>query len=255
MNPGQRNYEAVGGGAQLDSTRWEPQMKESNGFQMTNDGIREGYYAKVIDMPGSPQYDNKPYNLYLIHTLNPQDGSLGVVYGVIGDKILDERMATLQIGSFIFIKYCGKKHKKGTPPGTPFYKNNSYHTWEVGVDRNAIPYAQMVQKYGLPIKNDQPAQNNQGQTNQPMQNHQQGQSQNNGAGQNFQQGNMNQQGNNFQQGNNQQQGQSQNNGAGQNFQQGNMNQQGNNFQQGNNQQQNFTGNQGTNPFGKSDLPF
>lgn len=115
---------------------------------MGTDNVREGYYIEKKEMPGNPQYGNgQGYNIHVIHAVNP-DGSLGLKWGVIGDTVLEDRMIKLSLGSYIRLEYKGRGLKKGVAQGTPFYKTNSYHVWDLGVDDNAIPYSEALKSSG-----------------------------------------------------------------------------------------------------------
>lgn len=137
----ERKFETVGGSG--ESVAWNPQLTEKNNFVLGTDNIREGYYIQVKEMPGNPQYGDKPYQIHIIHEVKP-DGSFGQKWGVIGDKVLNDRMAQLTVGNFIRLEYSGKLRLKATPPTQNLSKTNSYHNWVVQVDNGAIPYNQAV---------------------------------------------------------------------------------------------------------------
>ncbi len=139
-----RNFEKVGG--KIDSTPWKPMAVETNNFHYNpNDdanNIMEGYYIERADIPGK---DNKTFAVHKVHEVMP-DGSMGTVWGVSGGMVLDERMENIPLGSFVQIKYAGRKHKKGIPVTNAFSQTNSFHMWETAIDKNAIPYSQLTGK-------------------------------------------------------------------------------------------------------------
>ena len=139
-----RNFEKVGG--KTDSTPWKPMAVETNGFHYDPkddaNNIMEGYYIERADIPGK---DNKTFAVHKIHEVLP-DGSMGQVWGVSGGMVLDERMENIPLGSFVQVKYAGRKHKKGIPVTNAFSQTNSFHMWETAIDKNAIPYSQLTGK-------------------------------------------------------------------------------------------------------------
>lgn len=156
-----RNFEKVGG--KTDSTPWKPMAVETNGFHFDpkddENNIMEGYYIERADIPGK---DNKTFTVHKVHEVL-KDGSLGTVWGVSGGMVLDERMENIEIGSFVQIKYAGRKHKKGIPVTNAFSQTNSFHMWETAIDRNAIPYKQLTGKtLAQPVNNAAPQNNTSG---------------------------------------------------------------------------------------------
>lgn len=139
-----RTFTPVGG--KTDSTPWAPMAVEKNSFHFDPkddaNNIMEGYYIERADIPGK---DNKTFAVHKIHEVMP-DGSLGTIWGVSGGMVLDERMENITLGSFVQIKYAGRKHKKGIPVTNAFSQTNSFHLWETAIDSNAIPYQQISGK-------------------------------------------------------------------------------------------------------------
>jgi len=135
-------FQKIGG--RTESTPWKPMAVEQNGFHFDpkddENNIMEGYYIERADLTGK---DGKSFTVHKVHEVL-KDGSLGQVWGVSGGMVLDERMESAPVGSFIQIKYAGRKHKKGIPVTNAFSQTNSFHMWEVGIDKNAIPYNQVA---------------------------------------------------------------------------------------------------------------
>jgi hypothetical protein len=146
-----RKFETVSGGS--NGQRWEPQMKEKNFMKMGTDNIKEGYLLSSKELPGKEA--NKPFIIFSIQTINA-DGKFGPVVEVAGDAVLTEKFSKLSFGAYIRVEYKGRLHKKeiknmpGYTPDVAFTQTNSYHNWEVGVDPNAIPYAEEAKKQGAP---------------------------------------------------------------------------------------------------------
>lgn len=135
----ERQFEKLGGS--LESKPWEVKATSNNGFAFDPKNKEfntlEGYFVEEVDMPA--KNGGKPYKIYKIHEVLP-DGSMGDVFGIINDKVLDDRMEAAAVGSYIRIEYLGRTRLKSTPPTAPISQTNSYHNWEVSIDRNAIPY-------------------------------------------------------------------------------------------------------------------
>lgn len=150
-----RQFDSVGSSG--ESTKWNPQLTEKNNFVMSAENVREGYYAECKEMPGEAKYENKPYKIHVIHEVK-EDGTFGEKWGVIGDKILNDRMDQIKVGNFIRLEYNGKTRLKATPASQNISKTNSFHNWTLGVDHSAIPYNQalnaaVVEGGGEEIKN------------------------------------------------------------------------------------------------------
>lgn len=152
-----RNYETVGGSTQ--STPWDPRATEKNGFHFKagddKNNVMEGYYVEKADIMGK---ENKTFAVHKIHEVL-SDGTMGTIWGTSGGMVLDERMDNVPIGSFIRLEYTGRKHKKGIPPTNAMSQTNSFHTWDVKIDRNAVPYNQLTGKT-LTVKKDAAPANN-----------------------------------------------------------------------------------------------
>ena len=135
-------FQKIGG--RTESTPWKPMAVEQNGFHFDpkdeENNTMEGYYIERADLPGK---DGKSFTVHKVHEVL-KDGSLGQIWGVSGGMVLDERMESAPVGSFIQIKYAGRKHKKGIPVTNAFSQTNSFHMWEVGIDKNAVPYNQVA---------------------------------------------------------------------------------------------------------------
>lgn len=128
-------FRKVGGTS--DNATWSPQATSKNGFQYDPNNYLEGYYTDMREGVGQ----NKQ-SVHTIQTIN-QDGSLGDTYDIWGDSVLNDRLGQVNLGSYIFVKYCGRQLKKGLPQQA-WTQNNSYHIWDVGVDDNAVPYSNIV---------------------------------------------------------------------------------------------------------------
>lgn len=128
MNQNQQpNWTPVG--AQSNNERWSPQ-KEVNYNPQNPGNIIMGYLKDITERPGN----NGPFNVVEIATVNPGTRTLGSVFDVSGGKVLDDMLNKIDLGSFICIKYTGKARSKG---------GNTYNTWEVYRDDNAIPFQQL----------------------------------------------------------------------------------------------------------------
>lgn len=141
-----REFKPVAGGG---GTQWNPQMTEANFMKMGSDNIKMGYLLNVAQRNGTYGL----FNVYAIQVVNDDD-TFGPIIEVKEDTVLAKKFAEVPFGSFIQIEYKGKVHKPeikkapGYHPEAPFSKTNSYHMWEVGVDPNAMPYAQAKDKFG-----------------------------------------------------------------------------------------------------------
>ena len=179
MNQNQQNnrtsrFTEVNGGGQ--GIEFKPHATELNGFYFdpnSPNNILEGYYKSLNE---GIQTQFGPMSTASIQKVNP-DGTIGDVYSVILDTFLKDKMQSIPLNTYVCLEYKGKTLKKGTPlmgNGQPqaWSKTNSFHTWFVGADYNAIPFNQLHQTAPAPMQSFQ--QNN------PVQNFNQN-------GQNFQQ--------------------------------------------------------------------
>lgn len=117
--------------------QWKPQMNEANNFTMSQkkeDNQLQGYYLSSKDVNGKD-------GTFTVHTVQPvnEDGSLGLKTDVIGNKVLNELMATVSMGTFVCVMYAGRRHKQGNE-GKAWSQTNSYHIWKLFQDPNAVPY-------------------------------------------------------------------------------------------------------------------
>jgi hypothetical protein len=148
----ERKFEKVGNG--LASEKWDPRATESNGFHFKAgddaNNVLEGYYVEAAELEGKANADGKKssFTVHKIHEVL-KDGSMGKVWGTSGGKVLDESMEKITIGSYVRVEYTGKRRKKDVPPANHISQTNSYHTWNVGVDKNAIPYNQLPGSKGI----------------------------------------------------------------------------------------------------------
>lgn len=151
MNQNQQNnrtsrFTEVSGGGQ--GIEFKPHATELNGFFFdpnSPNNILEGYYKSLNE--GIPTAFGT-MSTASIQKVNP-DGTLGEVYSVILDTFLKDKMQSIPLNTYVCLEYKGKTLKKGTPlmgNGQPqmWSKTNSFHTWFVGADYNAIPMNQLV---------------------------------------------------------------------------------------------------------------
>lgn len=142
----ERKFDTVSGGA--NGLSWKPHMTEKNFMKMGTDNVKEGYLLSSRIVPGAN--GNNPFEVFLIHTVK-EDG-FGEKIEIIGDTVLLDKFKQIPFGSFIRAEYKGRMHKKairdavGYHAGAPFTQTNSFHIWEVGVDKGAIPYADAIGK-------------------------------------------------------------------------------------------------------------
>lgn len=150
----ERSFKKVSGGS--NGTPWKPHMTEANFMKMGDDPVKEGYLLSSRIVNGK----EKPFEVFSIQEVNP-DGTFGQVYEVIGDTVLLDKFKAVPFGSYIRAEYKGRIHKKairevkGYHPGAPFTQTNSFHNWEVGVDENAIPYAEAAKMMGAKVTTTQ----------------------------------------------------------------------------------------------------
>ena len=117
----QRQYNEVGQSGS-NNQRWEPTKNENNpGYPK----FIEGYFKAFREMPGG----NGPFMVAEIQMMNP-DGSLGILVDVSGGKVLEGKLGTIPLGSFIMIEFLGKVKGKGP---------NTYNSWKTLVDEGAVP--------------------------------------------------------------------------------------------------------------------
>jgi len=163
MNNGQqpqqgRQFTEVGGADY--GTQFTPHATEKNNFYFdpNNPGnILEGYLKSMND--GIPTLYGV-MTTWSIQKVNP-DGTLGETFSVVSDTFLSDRLNKIPLSSYIRIQYKGKTLKKDIPAGQNWSKTNSFHTWGVMTDPNAIPMNQLTQGYvptrPAPVAASQPA--------------------------------------------------------------------------------------------------
>lgn len=145
QNRTSRFTEVSGGGQGIE---FKPHATELNGFfydPNSPNNILEGYYKSLNEGIPTPFGTMSTAS---IQKVNP-DGTLGEVYSVILDTFLKDKMQSIPLNTYVCLEYKGKTLKKGTPlmaNGQPqmWSKTNSFHTWFVGADYNAIPMNQLV---------------------------------------------------------------------------------------------------------------
>lgn len=143
----ERKFDPVSGGA--NGLSWKPHMTEKNFMKMGLDNVKEGYLLSSRPVQGTNGNGN--FEVFLIHTVK-EDGTFGEKIEVIGDTVLLDKFKQIPFGSFIRAEYKGRMHKKAIreAPGyhkeAPFTQTNSFHIWEVGVDKGAIPYNEAVKQ-------------------------------------------------------------------------------------------------------------
>lgn len=140
-NQQNRNFEEVQGGAV--NPQWKPQATEKNGMVFNPNSptnILEGYYLSSQEIKGQ---QDRYFTVVTIRTMNP-DGSFGEDFDVIGDTVLNDRLSKIAMNSYVRLEYQGRVHKKGYPPTSPWSQTNSFHSWKVLVDKNAVPLDQLL---------------------------------------------------------------------------------------------------------------
>jgi hypothetical protein len=115
-------------------------MTEENGFKMSpnkSDNFLDGYYL------GNKQVQGRD-GAFTVHTVHKVDetGKLAEKTDVVGNKVLNELMDTVKIGSYVGVQYMGRQLKKGNE-GKNFSQTNSYHTWKLFVDEGAVKYNEL----------------------------------------------------------------------------------------------------------------
>lgn len=128
MNQNQTPQWTPVGGQGSNNERWAPQ-KELNYNPQAPGNVIMGYLKDITERPGN----NGTFNVAEIATVST-DGKLGAAFDVAGGKVLDDMLDKIALGSFICIKFCGKARSK---------TGNTYNTWEVYKDDNAIPFNQL----------------------------------------------------------------------------------------------------------------
>lgn len=168
MNNSQnRNFEEVQGGS--TNAQWKPQATEKNGMVFdpnSPSNALEGYYIEERDVKGQ---QDRYFKVITFRTMNP-DGSFGEDVDVIGDTVLVDRMSKIPMNSYCRVEYHGRLHKKGYATNMPWSQTNSYHNWKVFVDKNAVPFDQLMGKMQGSVQQPVQQQTN---FNQAAQNHQQ----------------------------------------------------------------------------------
>jgi hypothetical protein len=130
-----RNYDKVGGSGKV----WNPKVMENGApaiIDPNNPPFIEGYFVNTEENVGKHNS-----TVYVIHTVE-ENGSFDEKMSIWGDTVLSDKLQRTPIGSFVKIQYGGRLLKKGVPAGTYPNQTNSYHSWEVFVDRSALPYDQ-----------------------------------------------------------------------------------------------------------------
>ena len=151
MDTGKRNWAEVSGGS--DNTPWKPQATEKTGmaYDPNNpNNFKEGYLAGVKEIKGK----DGVFVVFEIQTMNP-DGSLGEVFDIIGDTVLKDRLDKIEIGAYVGLKYDGRAFKKGYESNQHWSQTNSYHTWKVFEDKNAVKLQSLmgIKSNGAPVSN------------------------------------------------------------------------------------------------------
>ena len=124
-----RNYAEVAAGGS-DNPRWEPNKNDANPSYPKE---LEGYFKKFTELPGR----NGSFYVAEIQMMNP-DGTLGQCVDISGGKVLEDKLKTIALNSWIMIQYLGKVASKG---------GNTYNDWKTFVDDGAVPLHQLM---GLP---------------------------------------------------------------------------------------------------------
>ncbi len=132
--------------AQSNNRRWEPHKNEADAKYPKEVG---GYFKDMRQMPGS----NGEFAVAVIVSVKP-DGTLGEEFDVAGGSVLEDKLNQVAMGSYVHMKYEGKK-----PSKTP---GRNYNDWKVFVDENAVKFAELggVAKVAV-AKTAAPAQNTQ----------------------------------------------------------------------------------------------
>jgi hypothetical protein len=141
MNAEKRKWEQV---EENSGNQWKPQAIEKNGFKMSDkkeDNFREGYYIENKELPGKD-------GVFTVHIFQEAglDNVLGEKFDVVGGKVLGDLLEKIPLGSYVGIRYVGRKLKKAYPAGQAWSQTNSFHMWEVFQDAGAIPYGKLSGK-------------------------------------------------------------------------------------------------------------
>lgn len=146
MNPNQNSgFTEVGGISR--GLPFDPRATDKNQmyYQEGNPAnMLDGYLILMKQVPKK----NEPgrfTTIWKIQKVNP-DSSLGDIYDVIGDQVLNDRLGQMPLGTYIRLLYQGRKHKQNC--SGPFTQSNSYHAWFTGRNDNVIPHAQVKAQYG-----------------------------------------------------------------------------------------------------------
>lgn len=124
MSQTKKNWNEV---SPQSENQWKPQMTEENGFKMSEnkkDNFREGYYLGSREMKGKD-------GMFTIHTLHEvgEDGKLAKKTDFTGNKVLNELLDQIPLGTYTGVQYLGRRHKQGNE-GKAFSQTNSYHIWK-----------------------------------------------------------------------------------------------------------------------------
>lgn len=128
QNNNQPKWEQVAGGGS-NNERWAPQKNLNYNANDPGNSII-GYLKDISERPGA----NGPFSVAEIVTVDPNTRSLAAAFDVAGGKVLDDMLNDIPLGTFICIKFTGKARSKS---------GNTYNTWEVFQDKNAIPFSQL----------------------------------------------------------------------------------------------------------------
>lgn len=125
QNQSTRRYAEVAAGGS-DNQRWEP----TKNMNTPNYPMQiEGYFKSFKELPGT----NGPFMVAEIQMVNA-DGSFAQCVDVSGGKVLEEKLSSIPLGSFIMIQFKGKVQGK----------KNAYNDWATFIDEGAIPLHQIM---------------------------------------------------------------------------------------------------------------
>lgn len=125
QNQSTRRYAEVAAGGS-DNQRWEP----TKNMNTPNYPMQiEGYFKSFKELPGT----NGPFMVAEIQMVNT-DGSFAQCVDVSGGKVLEEKLSSIPLGSFIMIQFKGKVQGK----------KNAYNDWATFIDEGAIPLHQIM---------------------------------------------------------------------------------------------------------------
>jgi len=123
----QRKYEEVQSNTS-DNDRWEPFKFETDANYPK---MCEGYYMGTRMQPGGT---DGPFAVMTIAIF--KDGAIVKDIDVAGGAVLGDKLDLVAVGTFVCIKYLGKKASKT--------QGRTYKDWQVFQDKNAIPYSQVT---------------------------------------------------------------------------------------------------------------